>query len=325
MTHRILITGGFGYIGGRTAQWFAARPGMQVVLGSRVPRIPPDWLPSASVVPTSWRDPESLRLACSGVDTILHLAAMNEVEAAQDPIGALEVNAVATVRLVEAAKAAKVTRFIYLSTAHVYRAPLAGRIDETACPRPAHPYASSHRAAEDVVLAAHDAGYFAGLVLRLSNGFGAPAHPHVNRWTLLVNDLCRQAVTEGRLVLRSAGLQRRDFVTLADVAGAISHVEALPREKIGDGIFNVGGAWAPTVLEMTALVAARCRHVLGSSPSIHRPDPAPDAVSDPLDYRIDKLIETGFKLAGDREAEIDATLTMCSAQAAGRTGSRGTR
>jgi UDP-glucose 4-epimerase len=308
---RILVTGGFGYVGGRVAQALAHQPHTHVRLGSRFRKNPPEWLPAASVVVTPWHEPEHLRQACSNVEIVLHLSAMNEIEAARDPAGALEINGVATARLLEAAKAEKVRRFIYLSTAHVYGAPLVGRIDETTCPRPIHPYATSHRAAEDVVLAAHDTGAVIGLVLRLSNSFGAPAHPEVNRWTLLVNDLCRQAVTTGQLVLRSAGLQRRDFVTLTDVSRAIIHLIDLPARDVGDGVFNIGGAWALTVMEMTMLVADRCKAILGFRPEIQRPDPLPEETIQPLDYRIDKLISTGFKLTGDPEDEINATLIMC--------------
>lgn len=311
MTRRILITGGFGYVGGRVAQMLAALPDTHVVLGSRKRQECPEWLPAASVMVTPWHEPGQLRRACSGVDAVLHFAAMNEIDAAQDPVGALEMNGVHSARLLEAAKAEKVERFVYLSTAHVYGAPLVGTIDESVCPRPSHPYATSHRAAEDVVLAAHDTGALTGLVLRLSNSFGVPTYPEVNRWTLLINDLCRQAATTGRLVLRSTGAQRRDFVTLKDVGRAIAHLLQLPSQEVGDGIFNIGGAWAPTVIEVTQLVADRCKAVLGFRPDIQRPQPTQGETSQPLDYRIDKLLGTGFKLVGSREDEIDATLAMC--------------
>lgn len=311
MTRRILITGGFGYVGGRVAKALAELTDTDVVLGSRSRHAPPSWLPAASMVVTPWHEPERLRQACRGVDTVLHLAAMNENESVRDPAGALEMNGISTVRILEAAKTEGVERFVYLSTAHVYGAPLVGCIDEAVCPRPVHPYATSHRAAEDVVLAAHDSGALTGLVLRLSNGFGVPAHPTVDRWTLLVNDLCRQAAKTGQLVLRSAGLQRRDFVTLTDVGRAIAHLLGLSRESLGNGVFNIGGAWTPTVMEMTLLIADRCEATLGFRPEIRRPEPLPDEVGQPLDYCIDKLRGTGFELVGNREKEIDATLTMC--------------
>jgi len=58
-------------------------------------------------------------------------------------------------------------------------------------------------------------------------------------------------------------------------------------------------------------VADRCEAVLGFRPEIHRRDPVADEISQLLDYRIDKLQATGFKLEGDHDAEIDATLMLC--------------
>jgi UDP-glucose 4-epimerase len=62
----------------------------------------------------------------------------------------------------------------------------------------------------------HERGDIEGIVIRVSNSFGAPAHQHANCWMLLVNDLCRQAVSTGQMTLRSSGIRRRDFVTLTD-------------------------------------------------------------------------------------------------------------
>lgn len=308
---KILITGGMGYVGARVAQELSTRSDIDVLLGSRQAQGSPAWLPGARVVVMDWSSRQSLLDACSGVDVILHLAAMSDIDCALDPVGALEVNGVCSVRLLEAAKANKVSRFIYLSTAHVYGVPLAGQIHETLLARPRHPYATSHRAAEDVVLAAHDEGAIIGLVLRLSNGFGAPAHPGVNRWALLVNDLCRQAVTKQCLTLRSAGLQRRDFVTLRDVGQVFSHMIDLSAEKIGDGVFNVGGAWTPRVIDMAELIMERCSAVIGYTPKIICPSPGKGEMTLDLEYRIDRLLASGYVLSGNAVSEIDSTLLLC--------------
>ncbi len=308
MRKRVLITGGMGYIGGRVAASLL-QEGCGVVLGGRNAGTPPDWLPQAEVFPMDWHSGESLRSACHGVDTVVHLAAMNDSECARDPVAALEVNGVNTVRMVEAAKAAGVSRFIYFSTAHIYGAPLAGCIDESTLPRSRHPYASSHRAAEDVVLAA--AGHLSPVVLRLSNGFGAPMHRGANCWKLLVNDLCSQAVADRTMTLRSSGLQKRDFITMRDVAGVVSHMMDLDRTVLGDGIYNVGGGRSMRVLEMAEAIQRRSVEVLGYLPEIVRPEPAESEANPDLEYRIGKLLATGFSFQGDFEGEIDSTLRLC--------------
>src|SRR5207245_1641136 len=105
-------------------------------------------------------------------------------------------------KLTDAAKRAGVRRVVYVSTAHVYGAPLAGVITEASCAVSLHPYATSHRAAEDVVRAAHERKTIEGVVIRLSNAYGAPVSEDANCWTLLVNDLCRQAARTKTMVLR---------------------------------------------------------------------------------------------------------------------------
>jgi UDP-glucose 4-epimerase len=317
MSQRILITGGLGCVGGRLARYLSATGQVQVMLGSRHPVGTPAWLASATTIQTQWDSDESLRDACAGVDAVVHLAGMNASECAADPVGALEFNGVATGRLLRAAIAAGVRRFIYVSTAHVYGSPLLGRITERSVANATHPYATSHRAGEDQVLFMHQRKAIEGVAIRMSNSFGPPAHEDVNCWMLLVNDLCRQAAATRRLVLNSAGTQRRDFVTLTDACRAIDHLLRLRADELGDGLFNLGGAWAPTIMEMTSRIAARCNEVLGFVPPILRPVGESDGSAPELDFRLDTLRATGFELLADVDAEIVMTLKFCASLRSG--------
>jgi UDP-glucose 4-epimerase len=277
----------------------------------RPDRTPPAWLRAAEVVPLDVTRDADFDQACSGIASIVHLAALNEHASAADPQRALLVNSLGTLKLLQAAQRAQVERFVYFSTAHVYGAPLAGTITELSLPRPTHPYAITHHVAEDFVLAAHAQRALTGIVLRMSNGFGAPAHAGIDRWTLIVNDLCRQAVTQKQLVLRSSGLQRRDFITLGDAGRAVDHLLHLSAAACGDGLFNLGGECTLSVIELAERIAARCEATLGFRPALQRPQPAADEIGAALDYRIDKLKQAGFALRGGMNAEIDATLRLC--------------
>lgn len=312
MRRVVLISGSLGYLGGRIAQVLARDPKLELRLGTRRPTLSrPDWLDTGEPIRMELMEAESLAAACAGVDCVVHLAAMNEIDSALDPERALLVNGLGTLRLLRAAEHAGVERFVYLSTAHVYGAPLVGTITEESLPRPAHPYSITHRTAEDFVISAHDRKALTGLVVRLSNGFGAPTHAEVDRWTLLVNDLCRQAVQSGKLLLRSSGLQQRDFVTLHDVGRGVRHLLDLPRAACGSAIFNLGGENPLRVIDLAQRIAARCTAVLGVTPPIERPEPSAGESTEYLDYRVDRLKETGFRLEGDFDAEIDATLLLC--------------
>jgi UDP-glucose 4-epimerase len=310
---RVLITGGLGFVGGRLAVHLA-KAGHSVVLGSRKAIAPPDWLSRAEVVQIHWGDRAALERSCEGVDVVIHAAGMNAQDCATNPVAALAFNGIATAQLVDAACRTGVQSFIYLSTAHVYASPLVGTITEKTCPRNLHPYATSHLAGENAVLYAGDRRLIQSIVLRLSNAFGAPTHEGVNCWKLLVNDLCRQAVQTGNLVLYTSGQQQRDFIPMT----AVCHV--LERLIIGTGvrdspcgIFNVGAGTSQSVLAMTQTIRQRCLHLLGFEPSLRYKNNLTAESHGPLNYRVAGL----EKLAMDHDgtqivAEVDQLLRYCA-------------
>ncbi len=306
------MTGGLGYVGGRVAQYLSEFPDFSLRLGTRQKKPPqPSWLKRGEIIPLDLLSEESLDNACRGVDAVLHLAAINEIESLANPKEAFKINSLGTLKTLLASKKARVKKFIYLSTAHIYGAPLLGTITEKTLPHPVHPYAITHRAAEDWVLAAHQKGSLTGLVIRLSNSFGPPIHPSVNRWTLVINDLCCQAATSKKLTLRSSGLQKRDFIPLEDVCRSMHHLLTLPEPLVGDGLFNLGGECSLSIAEIAEKIADRSEKVLGFRPVIEKPGPSANEIFETLDYRIDKLKKTGFQLQGDMNSEIDATLLFC--------------
>lgn len=292
---RILLTGGLGYLGGRlTESLLGAGQRHEIVLGTRGTKQPPDWASQGKVVAIDWASDSSLAQACRNVDVVVHLAGMNAADCARDPAVALDVYRAGTSRLVHAAVSQGVTRFVYVSTAHVYGAALSGNVDESTKPQPRHPYATSHFAAEEVVRASRANGAIEAVVVRLSNSFGAPADASANCLTLLTNDLCQQAVRDRCMVLRTAGTQRRDFVAMSEACRAIGHLLAAPVGRLGDGLFNVGSGTALTILQMAQMAVDRVRAVLGFAPVLQVGE-AVDAVGNELDsFSVRRLIDSGF-------------------------------
>ena len=86
---------------------------------------------------------------------------------------------------------------------------------------------------------------------------------------------------------------------------------SLPKEQLGDGLFNLGGDWSPQILEMALRIQASCERVLGHAVPLDRPDAPPGQADIPLNYAIGKLRATGFELNGDVDAELDATVRLC--------------
>ena len=314
MRPTVLLTGGFGNLGGRIAAAIHASGGWDIRLASRTHSSAPSWAPGADVVNFDLMNRDQVDAACSGISAIVHLAALNDRQAAKDPSLAEAISGTGTKLLIDAAIKHKVDRFIFMSTAHVYGSPLQGTITEETMTTNTHPYATSHMSGEREVAARHRMGDFAGITLRCANGFGVPMDPTVNIWHVLVNDLCNQAVSDSSIILRSSGLQERNFIPIADICSAILHFLQIDAHRLGDGVFNLGGPRSMTVLEMAHVIAERSRSVLHIDPPILRPHQADLETLVSLDYRIDKMLATGFSCENDINHEIDDLLKMCKNQ-----------
>ena len=302
---RILITGGFGLIGGRLGQFLQQR-GHQIILASRNVHNSPKWLPKSETIKIDWSNRKSIIESCMQVDAIIHAAGMNARDCVKDPISALEVNGVSTAHMVNAAIKNNVSYFIYLSTAHVYGSPLSGVITENTCPRNLHSYATSHLAGENVLLEAIRAKKIKGNVLRLSNAFGVPSHKNVNCRMLLVNDLCQQAVEKNKMVLRSSGIQHRDFLTITDVCRSIEYL--LYSRAKSQPIINIGSGITQSIVTMTKLIQNRCKVVFNTSPQLYYLTASNSEENISFKYRTKAITEMGFIFSNRSDIEIDGLL-----------------
>ena len=308
----VLLTGGFGNLGGRIAAALHDHGYWDIRLASRSHTSAPAWAPLADVMHLDVLDAADVARSCRGVTAVVHLAALNDRQAAHDPELAEAVSGRGTDALVSAALENDVQRFIFMSTAHVYSSPLHGVITESTPTTNQHPYATSHISGERAVAERHDKERFLGIRVRCANGFGYPMSPDVDIWHTLVYDLCKQVVATQRITLRSSGLQQRNFIPVSDICAAILHFLQLDAAEVSDGLFNLGGSSSTTVLEMATVVAARAHAILGITPTIERPNPSIDELATPLDYQINKLIATGFVPKNVVNEEIDRLLLMCA-------------
>lgn len=310
MTKTVLITGGFGTLGGRLAKTLANTPDLKVRLASRGHREPPPWHKDAEVFKVDYENTSSITQMLHGVTHIVHLASMNDYECKADPIAAKLVNVEYTQRIVE--RVENKAKFIYLSTIQVYGKDISGIISESSPTNAIDSYSLTHLQAEEVVKNEHEAGRFVGVRLRCANGFGAPMSADAKIWQIIANDLCRQAVESQTLTLKSDGLQYRNFVCMKDICNAIIHMINLDTNQIKDGLFNLGGEKSVQVIKMAELIVERCEKTLGFRPPINLPAVSVAHSSANFDFTIDKIISTGFKLINDMSAEIDELLIRCN-------------
>lgn len=307
MKTSILITGGLGFVGSSLSKYLSNQGQYNIIISTRKQEKLPDELLNCNVVQIDQHiSNEKLIEELKNVQIVIHLAALNENDCLLNPEDAIIVNVLGLNKMLNASIIAGVKKFIYFSTAHVYCSPLRGLITEKNCPLPLHPYAITHKAAEDYVIAATLQEKIEGIVLRLSNSIGAPLHSRVNRWTLLVNDICKQIAETGEIHLKTSGTQLRNFIAMNDVCRATEHVFNLDTFDKSFPVYNLGGPSNLSINEMTEIVIETCRRTFGFSPSVSKPNKLEN--SHELLYDSTKLAKTGFAWRNNLDIEIEESL-----------------
>lgn len=232
---KILITGVNGFIAGHLAERLLNRG-----IGVRGTARRPDtavWLQAqdVEVVPASLADRGALSTATRGCSAVVHAAAWTGGTELPDDAG-YQANVDGTANVLEAARAAGVERFIYISSVAVYGRNREPVIDETArTPHVGQAYPDSKIVAEALVRGAG----LPFVIIRPASTYG----PRGAAWTLGPID----NIKAGRLVLLG---QDKGLVTPGYIDNVVDGlVLALAREKALGETFNLADDRAVTYRE----------------------------------------------------------------------------
>jgi UDP-glucose 4-epimerase len=235
--------------------------------------------------------------ALAGVDAVIHLAAQTGVGASiEDPLEDMRENVNATVRLLEASRAAAVGRFVLASSAAVLGGgPVPAR--EDAPPRPASPYGAAKLAAEGYLSAYHHSFGLPTTTLRFANAYG----PRAAHKTSVVPSFIRHALSGRLLRIHGDGSQTRDFVHVDDIVQALTRVLDAPAEAVAGRIFHAGsgretsvGELAEAVLAATGSAPATIEHLLPRPGEVKRSALDIGAARSVLGYEPKVALEAGI-------------------------------
>jgi dTDP-glucose 4,6-dehydratase len=254
--HKILITGGAGFIGGNFVHyWLREHANDSLVVldaltyagnletlagfegDSRMQFVRGDVADADMVART---------LADHGVDTIVHFAAESHVDRSiVEPGAFVRTNVVGTQVLLDAARGAwrkdgqwqGGVRFHHVSTDEVYGslAPDDPPFNERTPYSPNSPYAASKAAADLLVRAAVHTHQLDAVITRCSNNYGPYQFPEKLIPLMIVNALAGKS-----LPVYGDGRQVRDWLFVEDHCLAIDKILQAAAEVVGC-TFNVGG------------------------------------------------------------------------------------
>jgi len=309
---KVLVTGGLGYLGGRIVESLSAS-GMEIVIGSH--RKFPDLNENpnkCNIVFIDLLDEDTLEIACQDVFAIIHLAAMNYEQCAADPEQALLVNGLGTLNLINSANKQGVDRFIYFSTIHVYGPNTIGSIDEESICNPTTSYALTHKIAEDHVISMSKAQKMKSVIFRLSNAVGFPMHKTTNCWTLLVNNLCKQAASTGRIKILSSQFDQRDFIPITDVCNTVLFFLDGDHINNQSDVYNLTRGESISFREISSIIVKIIKREKGFNPTVYFDNPSDEVFfKNTTTYSRLKLDKLQINKQGSVELEISELIKRC--------------
>jgi nucleoside-diphosphate-sugar epimerase len=245
------------------------------------------------------RDPEACRRACAGAEYVLHHAARVSVpESLEDPILYEEVNALGTLNLLQAARAAGCQRFIYPGSASVYGNTPELPHRESMIPQLLSPYAVAKHAGELYCRVHYHLHGLETVVLRYFNAFGPrqdPSSPYSGVIAVFI-----RALLQGKdITIFGDGEQSRDFVSVENIVQA--NLLACRAPGAPGQVINIGCGERTTIRELAEML----KELTGASVGLrHGPARAGDvrhSVADIararelLGYRVEVSVREGLR------------------------------
>lgn len=249
---KYLVTGGAGFIGSHICERIVKDGGIARILDnfSSGKKENIAHLPSArlEVLKGDIRDKSACRKAVSGVDYVLHQAALRSVPKSFNcPEDYNEVNISGTLNLLQASVKAKAGSFVFASSSSVY-----GNTDyfpekENFSPGPISPYALSKLAGEYYCKIFTKFYGLKTFSLRYFNVFG-PRQALDDDYAVVIPKFITCIINGSHPPVHGDGKQTRDFTYVGNVVDA--NILAAHSKKGAGEVFNVGNNREHSVLEL---------------------------------------------------------------------------
>lgn len=252
---RAVVTGGAGFIGSHLVTELVAH-GHEVVVIDNLATGRRSNLPALSAgAPIEFHEVDitetDLAPVMAGADWVFHLAALADiVPSIERPLDYHRANVDGTVRLLEAARAAAVRRFIYAASSSCYGIPDVYPTPEDAPARPQYPYALTKYLGEQYVLHWAECYGLPALSLRLFNVYGPRART-AGTYGAVFGVFLAQRLNGKPLTIVGDGTQTRDFTYVTDVARAF---RVAAESSAAGRVYNIGSGGTYAVNRIAALI-----------------------------------------------------------------------
>jgi UDP-glucose 4-epimerase len=238
----VLVTGGAGFIGSHLVEHLLETGAQVRVLdnfrnGKRENLPDPARQPRLEIVEGDITDRDTCVRSMADIDTVYHLACLGVRHSLHNPVENHAVNALGTLNLLEAARAAKTRRFVYMSTSEVYGRATDFPITENTCPWPLTVYGGSKLAGENYTRAYHECFGLDTVCVRTFNNYGPRSHFEGDAGEVIPRFILR-ALNGLPPVIFGDGSHTRDFLYVRDCVETLGRIAAC--EKLRGCVVNLG-------------------------------------------------------------------------------------
>jgi UDP-glucose 4-epimerase len=251
---KILITGGSGYIGSRLSLYLSQKGFDMIPLcNSKIPDNK-EWVQSMCLVlQGDLRDKATLnKIEVVRPDAIIHLVSLDHNQSGINVQQTLQVNVQSTWDLLSLSESIGLEKFIYFSTTQVYGQISESVVTENTKLNPINAYGLTHKMSEDLVDFYKRSKNLDAVSLRLSNSYGEPVFFESISWDLAVNYICKSAFFDQKIVLKSDGTDKRDFIHYSSICSVIEKV--LGYDFPLENVYNLCEGTSISILHLAILV-----------------------------------------------------------------------
>jgi UDP-glucose 4-epimerase len=201
---------------------------------------------------------EEIKPLFEEIDWVFHLAALADiVPSIEMPLTYHHSNVDGTVSVLEAARNAGISRFVYAASSSCYGIPDEYPTPETVPPRPMYPYALTKYVGEQYVMHWSQLYGLPCVSLRLFNVFG-PRSRTAGTYGAVFGVFLAQKLAGKPFTVVGDGTQTRDFTFVTDVVDAFIKAAESP---ISGEIFNVGSGNTYGVNRLVELIGGEVVYV----------------------------------------------------------------
>jgi UDP-glucose 4-epimerase len=253
----VLVTGGAGFIGSEVVNQLVAKGAEVTVVDNLVngKRDNLAGLPAERfrLEIADIRDFERMRALLAKIELVLHLACLGVRHSIHSPLENHEVNATATLNLLEAARHAGVRRFVYVSSSEIYGTAQTVPMTEQHPAWPMTVYGAAKLAGERYADAYWRTYQFPTVVIRPFNAFGPRSH-HEGDCGEVIPKFMLRAMAGRPLVVHGDGTQTRDFTYVTDTARGIL-LAATAERAVGQTV-NLGQGKEISINQLAEAIGA---------------------------------------------------------------------